>query len=350
MLCLPLLAAVFLGSCATSQYQFEYQARVADKVWPQGTDVPRLRYVGMIRGEDNFKKVEGSEGLARKGVNWFGRLLFGEEEPRRLYRPQSGVVDDENQRLYVADVGTKSIFVFNFKDGSLDVWEGLDNDTAFLTPIAVCLLDQNEIFVTDADHGYVVKFDATGKSLQRIGERELSRPTGLACDKKNKKVYVADSQTHRIQVFSADGNHQQTFGKKGAGDGDFNSPTHLSFANNKLYVSDTLNARVQVFDSSGKWLRSFGKRGMYVGNLPRPKGVAVDSENQIYVIESYYDHLLIFDEAGNGLLPVGGSGDQPGQFNLPAGIWIDNNDLIYVADMFNSRIAVFQYLKMPATP
>jgi len=340
-----LLAVIFLSACASSQYKFEYQKPEVDKVWPQAPETPRIRYLGVIRGEDNFKKIEGSEGFFRKGLSWAGSLLFGEESPRLLDRPQSGVVDEQSNRLFVADIGKKSVFVFDLKNGSLDVWESVDADNGFVTPIAVCLLDQNQIFVSDSDLGYVSKFDASGKNLLSIGEDKLARPTGLACDKLNKRIYVADSQGHKIHVFSEQGQWLFEFGGKGSNEGEFNSPTYLALANKKLFVSDTLNARIQVFDENGKWLNQFGKRGMFVGNLPRPKGVAIDSEEHVYVVESYYDHLIVFDREGKGLLPIGGSGKAPGQFNLPAGVWIDKNDVVYVADMFNARIMVFQYIK-----
>ncbi|HFE38125.1 MAG TPA: 6-bladed beta-propeller [Gammaproteobacteria bacterium] len=347
--CLALFAAIVLSGCAASKYKFEYRQQAVDVVWPPEPELPRIRYLGVIQGDGNFKKIVGSEGFGRKSINWFGQLLFGEAEPRVLHRPQGGAVDDENQRIFVADVGNRSVFVFDFKKNTLNIWEGVDSDTAFLTPIAVCLLSEKQIFVSDADLGYVAKFDADGKSILRLGEKRLSRPTGLACDKKHQKVYVADSQRHKIDVFSGNGEWLYEFGRRGSNKGEFNSPTHLGFSKGKLYVSDTLNARVQVFDEDGNWLESFGKRGMYVGDLPRPKGIAVDSEQHIYVIESYYDHLLLFDEAGRGLLAIGGSGEKPGQFNLPAGIWIDSNDVIYVADMFNRRIVVFQYIKQTQT-
>jgi DNA-binding beta-propeller fold protein YncE len=90
--------------------------------------------------------------------------------------------------------------------------------------------------------------------------------------------------------------------------------------------------------------RKFGAPGLYVGNLVRPKGVAVDNEGHVYVIESYFDHLLVFSRSGEYLLPIGGTGQETGRFFLPAGVWVDARNRVFVADMFNGRVMVFQFL------
>jgi len=339
-----LIISFFAVGCAQTKIKFQYQEKQNSIIWPAPPEVPRYQYVGVITGEQNFIKQAGSGGFARRGINWLGKVIFGEEAPRSLYRPQSGVVDPENQRLYVTDIGSKAVFVFDMKSKTLHVWENADQDNSFVSPIGICLMGPNNVFVSDAELGIVSQFDAEGQWLAKIDNNSLKRPTGIACDPVKKRIYVADSQRHLIAVFSEAGKLLFKFGTKGSSEGKFNSPTHLSFANNTLYVSDTLNARVQMFDAEGKWLSSFGQRGMYVGNLPRPKGVAVDSENHIYVMESFYDFMLVFDKTGRPLLPIGGNGSGPGEFYLPAGIWIDDSDKIYVADMFNSRVVVFQYL------
>ena len=119
---------------------------------------------------------------------------------------------------------------------------------------------------------------------------------------------MADTHAHDIKVFSDDGKLLKVIGKRGEGDGEFNFPTHMTFAADKLYVTDTLNSRVQIFDPDGNMIRKFGKLGLYVGDLVRPKGVTVDSANNIYVIESLYDNLLVYDSQGRTLLGVGGGG------------------------------------------
>jgi DNA-binding beta-propeller fold protein YncE len=81
-----------------------------------------------------------------------------------------------------------------------------------------------------------------------------------------------------------------------------------------------------------------------VGDLVRPKGVAVDSASNIYVVESLYDNLLVFNNQGHTLLGLGGSGKGIGEFYLPSGVWIDSQDQVYIADMYNGRIMVMQFM------
>jgi DNA-binding beta-propeller fold protein YncE len=84
----------------------------------------------------------------------------------------------------------------------------------------------------------------------------------------------------------------------------------------------------------------FGELGLFVGDMSRPKGVAIGGNGRIYVVESFYDHLLIFDPDGKLLLPIGGSGREVGQFYLPAGVWAGSQGRVFVADMFNGRVVV----------
>jgi DNA-binding beta-propeller fold protein YncE len=116
------------------------------------------------------------------------------------------------------------------------------------------------------------------------------------------------------------------------------------FFGEELLVADTLNFRVQVFDRGRDGRLAFGSIGLFVGDMTRPKGVAVGGDGRIYVVESYYDHLLIFDQDGRLLLPIGGTGSEVGRFYLPSGVWTDDLGRVYVADMFNGRIVVFKEL------
>lgn len=313
-------------------------------VWPAPPDEPRYRYVGELTGEDNFRPDNwANRNNATKLFDWLVGLTRFNSQPVTLQRPQSGMVDEEG-RIYVTDIGRGAVFVFDKPAGKLEVWEKARGDERFVAPIGITQGARDEILVADSELKSVFRLDKKGNVLGEFGHDILERPTGLARDAKRGRIFVADTHAHDIKVFNDDDQLINVIGERGEGDGEFNFPTHLAFVADKLYVTDTLNSRIQIFDSDGNFIAKFGKLGLNVGNLVRPKGVAVDSESNIYVIESLYDNLLVFDKKGRTLLALGGSGKEIGEFYLPSGVWIDNHDQVYIADMFNGRITVLQFL------
>ncbi len=317
---------------------------VAPKVWPAPPDEPRYRYVGELTGEDNFRPDNwANPSNATKLFDWLVGLTSFNSQPVVLQRPQSGMVDAEG-RIYVTDVGRGAVFVFDKPAGKLEVWDTAHGDVRFVNPIGITQGARDELLVTDSELRSVFRLDKKGNPVGEFGHDILERPTGLARDAQRGRIYVADTRAHDIKVFNDDGKLMNVIGQRGEGDGEFNFPTHLAFVADKLYVTDTLNSRIQIFNADGNFIAKFGKLGLNVGNLVRPKGVAVDSASNIYVIESLYDSLLVFDDKGRTLLALGGSGKEIGEFYLPSGVWIDSHDQVYIADMYNGRITVLQFL------
>jgi DNA-binding beta-propeller fold protein YncE len=313
-------------------------------LWPAAPEVPRFQYSGTLTGEPNFRR----DGQLRSPLERLGRLIAGlddeGEAPLVLQRPVV-VVGDDNGRLFVSDSSRAGIFVFDEKAGELLFWSTAGNGRVFQSPSGLAPAPGGGLFVADADAAVVVRLDAAGTPVAAWGRGLLKRPTGLARDAKSGLLYVADTYAHDIKVFDDNGRLAHVIGRRGTADGEFNYPTHLAFAQGELYVTDTLNHRIQVFGADGQVLaRKFGEHGLYLGNLVRPKGVAVDGEGNVYVIESYYDNLLVFSPRGEFLLPIGGTGTATGRFYLPAGVWVDTRNRVHVADMFNGRVVLFQFL------
>lgn len=345
---LGLVSFLLVSGCANTptvlHYDVEKVAEAGKMVWPEPPEPPRYRYLGQLTGEENFRpENEAARSTALKVFDWLVGLAGGGAERVVLQRPQSGTVDAEG-RVYVTDVSRRAVYVFDKPAGTLRVWDMARDGMRFDTPIGIALGARGEILVADAGLQGVFRLDHEGNPVGGFGHDVLKRPTGLARDAQRGLIYVADTYAHDIKVFGDDGHLLKVIGRRGEADGEFNFPTYLAFAGERLYVTDTMNSRIQIFDADGKWLAKFGKRGLYVGNLVRPKGVAMDREGNIYVTESFYDNLLVFDSQGRPLLALGGTGKAPGQFYLPAGVWTDNQDRIYVADMFNGRIVVLQFL------
>lgn len=307
-------------------------------------DVPRYVYLGHLYGDRNISNPEAAR---TSPLDFIGRLLEfvkGEAFPREIYRPQSGIVDDAG-RVLVTDRGSASVFVFDEKAATLELWQQADGARNFVTPVGIAVGPEGVVYVTDSELALVARLDRTGNSLGPIGKGHLTRPTGVAYEAATRRIFVVDTGDHQIKLFDPDGKLLDVWGERGDGPGEFNFPTYISIRGEKLYVADTINARVQILSTkTGKHLATVGKLGMFVGNMVRPKGVAVDAEGNIYVVESYYDHLLVYNSRGEFLMPIGGVGSNPGQFHLPAGVWVDGRNRVFVADTLNSRVSVFQFL------
>lgn len=343
-----LLLACLLAGCAapapaTLHFGVEDAPEGKRLLWPAEPEVPRYLYAGQLVGESNFRRERGAQEGLMGALRWLAGVIAGEARPIELQRPQSGAVDEAG-RIYVTDASRQALFMFDPALGKLEVWERAEGLARFSAPVAVAAAN-GTVYVSDAALGIVARLARDGAPGRAIGRGALSRPTGLAFDAARGALYVADTAAHDIKVFDTEGRLERVIGRRGEAPGEFNFPTHLALADGRLYVADTMNSRVQVLDAaSGRFERQFGARGLYVGNLVRPKGIALDTEGNVYVAESYHDHLLVFDRHGRFLMGIGGLGAATGKFYLPAGVWTDRLNRVFVADMFNGRVVLFQHL------
>ena len=342
-----LIACLAAGCAAPAPARLHFGGEDAPEgrrlLWPPEPEVPRYLYVGQLLGEANFRREQGARQGVLGALRWLAGVVAGEAKPVELQRPQSGAVDEAG-RIYVTDMSRQAVFAFDPAAGTLEVWEKAEGLANFSAPVAVAAAN-GAVYVSDAALGLVARLARDGTPSRAIGRGALQRPTGIALDPARGALYVADTAAHDIKVFNAAGTLERVIGRRGEAPGEFNFPTHLAFGDGRLYVADTMNSRIQVIDAaSGRFEREFGARGLYVGNLVRPKGVALDTEGNVYVAESYHDHLLVFDRRGRFLMGIGGPGAGTGKFYLPAGVWTDRLNRVFVADMFNGRVVLFQHL------
>jgi len=332
------LSVLMLISCAPSFRANLDRTLTGQIIWPSPPEEPRIKYLwSLVALHPDEKRVAD--------------LFFGPDAATEdikmvpyLMRPYGLCVDPGNN-LYIVDQGPPRLTIVNLN--TMDVKNiGIDGEGMLLMPIAVAVDDTGKIYVSDSEDRRVKIYAQDGKFLGYLSDEEtLKRPTGLAFDALSRKLFVLDTPEHRVHAF-IDGKHEMSFGQRGAGDGEFNYPTHIATGSNgHIYITDTMNFRVQVFDNSGNFITAFGKLGDSYNDLNRPKGIAADSFGNIYVVDNAADMVKIFNEEGKLLLFFGENGRLPGKFVMPSGIFIDNKNIIYVADTYNMRVQAFQLIK-----
>src|SRR5712692_7978221 len=189
----------------------------------------------------------------------------------------------------------------------------------------------------------IIKLDPSGKVLKMFGAGMFNQPHGFHVDRDG-NVWASDAtgkdgKGHQVFKFSPDGKVLMTLGKAGvAGDGPdtFNRPCDVVTApNGDIFVADghggESNSRIVKFSKDGKFIKTWGKKGTGPGEFDTPHALAFDSKGRLFVGDRNNNRIEIFDQAGNFI-------DQWRQFSRPSGIFIDKHDVIYVADSESNSV------------
>jgi DNA-binding beta-propeller fold protein YncE len=129
-------------------------------------------------------------------------------------------------RVYVADVGTESIRIFDRNSGEVvdTIGQQGEGKGTFRFPTHLDIDEAGNLFVTDFLNFSVQKFDRDGNYVSTIGEPgdfpgAMPRPKGIAVDRDG-HLFAVDSAFEIVQVFDIDsGDALMPFGKFGSIDG-----------------------------------------------------------------------------------------------------------------------------------
>jgi aldose sugar dehydrogenase len=201
------------------------------------------------------------------------------------------------------------------------------------------------VYVADTDSHRIQAFSSNGTFIMEYGEYgeedgNFRSPEGIAVDQEG-NVYVADTENNRIQAFS-NGTFLTQWGEYGNNDGEFRSPEGIALdQQGNVYVADTQNSRIQVFSNNGTFLTQWGQYGEEDGNFRSPEGIALDQQGNVYVADTQNSRIQAFSNNGTFLASLGEYGDDDGRFKSPEGIAVDQGGNVYVADTENHRIQMF---------
>jgi DNA-binding beta-propeller fold protein YncE len=200
----------------------------------------------------------------------------------------------------------------------------------------------------------VMKFDASGKLLERFGAGLFIFPHKLYVDADG-NIWVADARSanarerrqypddkprgHVVIKFSPQGKVLMVIGTPGVA----GNPPHaltepcsvVTAANGDIFIAEGHSGqypgagpdsvgRISKFTKDGKFIKSFGRWGSGPGEFRTPHDIAFDAQGRLFVADRGNMRLQIFDQDGTFL-------DEWAQFSRPSGVAI-RDGLIYVAD------------------
>lgn len=325
------LLAVFALSCASARKEPDY----SKSVWPPPPEKTRVKLLKVITTDADFRKPS------------FTEKLFGIEAFFSFKKPH-GIAVDKRGNIYVSDSISNNVVVMNVEEGTFGF---LDSPFGHALPLGLAYDEKMDwLAIADAKQKHVVVMDAAKRTLVvQIGQKgEFQRPVAAAFDADRQRIYVADTEMHKIRVFDFEGKFISDIGEKGGSPGKLYYPTGIKVdKDGNILVVNSFNFRFDIFEPGGKFVKSIGEHGDLPGMFARPKDLAIDSEGHIYVTDAAFNHFQIFDKNGNVYLFVGGGGELPGYFLNPQGIFIDPKDRIYVTDQVNKRVQIYQYVSYP---
>jgi len=208
------------------------------------------------------------------------------------------------------------------------------------SPWGVAVNERNEIALTDAGNCRVQIFSSNGTHLKSFGRRgdkqgEFFAPYGIAFH--NDNIIVTDCGNHRVQLLSGQGEFLGQFGGKGSLDYQLKSPHGLSIdSDGNIIVADLGNKLIKIFSNSGQFLHKIGTEG----SLTKP--IHCIQRDNFLIVSDNGDHCIkVFDKEGNFLYRFGKKGDGDGEFNEPRCLSVNKAGHLMVCDKENHRVQVF---------
>ena len=178
----------------------------------------------------------------------------------------------------------------------------------------------------------------------RFGGQPFNRCTHTALSPRG-DIYVSDGYGNgTVHKYDPSGRLLASWGRPGAGPGEFNLPHNvLCDPDGRVYVADRENHRVQVFDGDGKYETEWR-------NMHRPNGLHLRlGECPFCVVGEigpYYafnrgapnlgPRVSIFDMKGNVLARLAqepSAGNMPGKFISPHSVTMDSRGDLYVGEV-----------------
>ncbi len=312
----------------------------------------------------------------------------GPADKATLFQP-TDVARDAQGALYIADTYNHRIRKVA-TDGTITTVAGSGTagfggdggpatEAKLYNPHAVDVDAAGNLYIMDSSNYRVRKVDAGG-AIQTIAGSTLGfagdggpaagakfqTAYGIAVDRRDGSIYVADSFGYRVRRIGPDGNITTVVGtgESGfSGDGGPAAAAQISYSpsiavdgDGNLYIADASNYRVRKVTTDGMISTVAGSASTSfsgdsgpatMAGLNQPLGVAVDGDGNLYISDKGNNRIrvvtpdgIIHTIAGSGAAGLQGDGGPAGLSGIynPGGLVVDGDGNVYFASTGSNRI------------
>ncbi|MDP3063652.1 MAG: peptidyl-alpha-hydroxyglycine alpha-amidating lyase family protein [Chloroflexota bacterium] len=261
-----------------------------------------------------------------------------------------GINVDSKDNVYVFNRGPHPMMVFDRNGNMLRSWgEGVFSRPHGVTPgpdgTIWCADDGDHTVRQCTPEGVVLRTIGTpGKPTPYMSGQPFNRPTQVAFSPLG-EIYVSDGYGNaRVHKYSPDGKLMFSWGAPGIGPGEFNIAHAIcTDKEGTVYVADRESHRVQIFDGKGKYLGQWNyvhrPCGLYLHlKGPRPLAFVGELGPSMPVninMPNIGPRVSVLDMKGKVLARLGEKllGEAADQFVAPHAIAVDSRGDIYVGEV-----------------
>lgn len=301
------------------------------------------------------------------------RLLVDPTWPQKpesfTWGAMSGITVDAHDRVYLFNRSEPTVQVYRPNGTLVRAWSTANPSGTH----HVRLDPEGNVWLADFRSHVVEKHSPDGKLLLRLGEAgvpgcdggHFHGPTDVAF-LPGGDAFISDGYgNRRVAHFDPQGRFVKQWGEEGTAPGQFALPHSIAVdSNGRLYVADRNNGRIQVFTPDGKLLAVWD-------DLMMPWGLAVTADDEIWVCGSSRvrqpdgkgfqvapppDQLLVKLGADGEvrlripLAPIAAAPGKRGEVDWVHAVAVDSHGSLYLGDIQGKRAQKFSLQTQESRP
>lgn len=270
-----------------------------------------------------------------------------------------GITVDNQDQVYIFTRSRPAVQVYRPNGKFLRAWNVEDFAGAHYIRIG----PEGNVWTANINSHVIRKYSPEGKLLLTLGQpgragsdrSHFDRPTDMVILPTG-DIFVTDGYgNRRVMHFDATGKYVNQWGQEGTRPGRFALPHSIvADSNGRLYVADRENARIQVFDTKGKLLAVWSdimipwglwltkKEELWVCGSSRVKDdtgkwLVTPPSDQVLLKLSLKGKVLLRVPLKKTTAPPG----KPGELNWVHGIAVDSKGSLYLGDIQGHRAQKF---------